>query len=72
MALMTMEEFRAHHAAQRPGKTCSICKQQYSSHGERYYIDRVQVCDGCYFGQLGEAMEAHPIVSPRRGHGTAT
>ena len=33
--------------------------------GERQKIDGKEVCDHCYFGELGDEFEKYPILSPR-------
>lgn len=49
-----------------PEKLCGYkgCKNPLGPRvdGERRTIGEVEVCDDCYFGELGDALESFPIV----------
>lgn len=54
-------------------KLCPACKKEILVPSEemRNKLNGVYVCDSCYYSELGQWVEEHPIRKPgtRRGHG---
>lgn len=52
-----------------PPKICGHkgCKNELGPRvdGERQKINGVEVCDDCYFDELGDELENYPIMPPR-------
>jgi len=46
---------------------CPECKGDFDTHPDeqQYTINGRPVCSDCYFNELGEEIEKHPIGTPR-------
>ena len=79
---LTYEEFKKElEKDEAAGKTylneltCPKCKGPMERHpdepGPTLVVEgkRVEVCDDCYYGEWGEELEKHPIITPRPSRG---
>lgn len=60
-------------AVQRPNQQMCRCGQPFDYHPDesnQFSIDKVPVCSDCYYKELGDEIEKHPIHTPgRKGPG---
>lgn len=62
LASMSQEEIEA----QFPSQKCR-CGGRIEEHpDEQYRLSEERVCSDCYFSELGDGIEKHPIYNPTR------